>query len=150
MNIDDLLDLMDETIEDAFTVPLTGKRMVDADRLRDIIDDIRLNMPGEIRQARGIVQDRNDILENAKKEAEKIITKAEEQQKILISDTEVVKISKEKAVEIISNAKKESKEITRNTTSYCDKILRQTEEQMSKTCDEVHRLRVSIKNKDKK
>ena len=55
MNIDDLLDLMDETLEDAFTVPLTGKRMVDAERLRDIIDDIRLNMPTEIRQAKAIV-----------------------------------------------------------------------------------------------
>lgn len=149
MNIDDLLDLMDETIEDAFTVPLTGKRMVDADKLRDIIDDIRLNMPGEIRQAKAIVQDRNDIIDTARKEAEKLVLKGEEQQKALVSETEVVRKSREKALEITSNANKQAKEMHRTVTSYCERILRQTEEQMSKTSDEVHRLRASIKNKEK-
>lgn len=53
MNIDELLDVMDETLEEAVNLPFTGgKRMVDVEKVRDIIDDIRLNMPAEIRQAR--------------------------------------------------------------------------------------------------
>ncbi len=67
MNIDELLDLMDETLEEAFNVPFSnGKRVVDIDKLRDIIDDIRLNMPTEIRQAKAIVNDRADIVSNAR------------------------------------------------------------------------------------
>ena len=59
MNIDELLDVMDETLEEAVNLPFTGgKRMVDVEKVRDIIDDIRLNMPAEIRQAKAIVQDR--------------------------------------------------------------------------------------------
>ena len=68
MNIDELLDVMDETLEEAVNLPFTGgKRMVDVEKVRDIIDDIRLNMPAEIRQAKAIVQDRADIVESAKK-----------------------------------------------------------------------------------
>ena len=55
MNIDELLDVMDETLEEAVNLPFTGgKRMVDVEKVRDIIDDIRLNMPAEIRQAKAI------------------------------------------------------------------------------------------------
>ena len=62
MNIDELLDVMDETLEEAVNLPFTGgKRMVDVEKVRDIIDDIRLNMPAEIRQAKAIVQDRAEI-----------------------------------------------------------------------------------------
>ena len=79
MNIDELLDVMDETLEEAVNLPFTGgKRMVDVEKVRDIIDDIRLNMPAEIRQAKAIVQDRADIVESAKKEAEAIVTRAED------------------------------------------------------------------------
>ncbi|MFQ9679415.1 MAG: ATPase [Ruthenibacterium lactatiformans] len=78
MNIDELLDVMDETLEEAVNLPFTGgKRMVDVEKVRDIIDDIRLNMPAEIRQAKAIVQDRADIVESAKKEAEAIVKRAE-------------------------------------------------------------------------
>ena len=79
MNIDELLDVMDETLEEAVNLPFTGgKRMVDVEKVRDIIDDIRLNMPAEIRQAKAIVQDRADIVESAKKEAEAIVKRAED------------------------------------------------------------------------
>ena len=58
MNIDELLAVMDETLEEAVHLPFTGgKRMVAVEKVRDIIDDIRLNMPAEIRQAKAIVQD---------------------------------------------------------------------------------------------
>ena len=50
MNVDELLDLLDETLEESTNLPFTGgKRMVDVDKVRDIIDDVRLNMPAEIK-----------------------------------------------------------------------------------------------------
>ena len=71
MNIDDILDAMDEMLDRAWNLPLTGGRcVVDAEKVRDLIDDIRLNMPAEIKQAKQIVADRADIISVAKKEAE--------------------------------------------------------------------------------
>ena len=56
--------------------------VVDAEKLRALIDDIRLNIPGEIKQARGIVADRTDIITNAKREADGIIRNAEDIEKL--------------------------------------------------------------------
>ena len=150
MNIDDLLDLMDETLEDAFTVPLTGKRMVDAERLRDIIDDIRLNMPTEIRQAKAIVNDRADIVEGARKEAEAIIKKAEERARVIVSEQEVVKQSQQRAAEIVQTAQQNSKDMRNSVTNYCENILKGAEEQLTKSVAEVKNVRVSIRQRDKK
>ncbi len=147
MNIEDLLDLMDETLEDAFTVPLTGKRMVDVEKLRDIIDDIRLNMPTEIRQAKAIVQDRADIVEGARREAEGIIKRSEERARVIVSEQEIVKQSQQKAHEILNNAKQNAKDMRNSVTNYCENILRQTEEQLAKSCSEVKNVRASVRQK---
>ncbi len=149
MNIDDLLDLMDETLEDAFTVPLSGKRMVDAEKLRDIIDDIRLNMPTEIRQAKAIVQDRAEIVEGARREAEGIIRKAEERAKVIVSEQEIVKASEQRATEIMRVANQGAKEMRSSVTNYCENILHQAEEQLIKSVSEVKNVRTSIRHKDR-
>ncbi len=149
MNIDDLLDLMDETLEDAFTVPLSGKRMVDAEKLRDIIDDIRLNMPTEIRQAKAIVQDRAEIVEGARREAEGIIRKAEERAKVIVSEQEIVKASEQRAGEIMRVANQGAKEMRNSVTNYCENILHQAEDQLIKSVSEVKNVRTSIRHKDR-
>lgn len=150
MNIDDLLDMMDETIEEAFTVPLTGKRMVDADKLRDIIDDVRLNMPTEIRQAKAIVKDRTDIVEDARREADSIVKKAEERARVIVSEQEIVKQSQARAAEIVQNAQQHAKEMRTSVANYCENILRQTEEQLVKSCAEVKNVRTSVRQKERR
>lgn len=149
MNIDDMLELMDETLEDAFTMPLIGKRMVDAEKLQGIIDDIRLKMPSEIRQARNIVQDRAEIVETARREAEEIIKKAEKRAEAMTSEQEIVKRSQQKAAEILQSAQQHSKEIRQSAKNYCERVLSQTEEQLMKSCSEIKTVRNSIRNRDK-
>ena len=73
MNIDEILDNIEELLDRSWSLPLSGGRcVVDADKVRDLVDDIRLNLPSEIKQARGIVADRSEIIDNAKREAEQI------------------------------------------------------------------------------
>lgn len=92
MNIDEILDVIDELLDRSWSLPLSGGRcVVDADKVRDLIDDIRLNIPAEIKQAKAIVSDRTDIIENAKKEAEQIVRKAEDRARTLIAQEEVSK-----------------------------------------------------------
>ena len=77
--IESILNDIDELLEDSWSLPLSGGRcVVDAEKVRDLIDSIRMNMPNEIKQARAVVADRNQILSLAKGEAEALIRKAEE------------------------------------------------------------------------
>ena len=68
MNIDEILDVIDELLDRAWSLPLSGGRcVVDADKVRDLIDDIRLNIPGEIKQAKAIVSDRAEIIDGSRR-----------------------------------------------------------------------------------
>lgn len=150
MNIDDLLDLMDETLEEAFNLPFTGgKRMVDVDKVRDIIDDIRLNMPNEIRQAKAIVQDRADIMATAKRESEAVVKRAEDRARALVSDQEIVKLAQQRATEIMSSAQSHARETRVTITEYCENMLRKTEEQLAKSTLEVKTLRTNVRQSAK-
>ena len=92
---------MDEMLDRAWNLPLTGGRcVVDAEKVRDLIDDIRLNMPAEIKQAKQIVADRSDIINVAKTEAETIVRKAEDRAKALVEQEEITKQAQTRAVEI--------------------------------------------------
>ncbi|HPV99955.1 MAG TPA: ATPase, partial [Oscillospiraceae bacterium] len=78
MSIEETLDQLDELIDRSWSLPLTGGRcVVDADKVRELLDEIRLNMPTEIRQAQSIVADRTEIVNAAKRESEAIIARAE-------------------------------------------------------------------------
>ena len=92
MSIDELLDVMDETLEDALNVPFSGgKRMVDVEKVRELIDDIRLNMPQEIQQAKAVVKDRTQIIDKAKREADMIIKRAEERARTMVAEEAIMK-----------------------------------------------------------
>lgn len=146
MNIDELLDLMDETLEDATGLPFAGgKRVVDVDKLQDIIDEIRLNLPTEIRQAKAIVNDRADIVSGAKREAEAIVRKAEERARILVGEQEIVKAGQQRAAEIVSSAQTQSREMRTTVTEYCENMLRVTEEQLARNAAEVKTVRANLR-----
>ena len=103
MTLDELLEQFDEIIDSGIKIP--GKKtVVDIEKLRAVVDDIRLNIPAEIKQAKGIVADRAEIITTAKREADAIIRNAEEKAKAMVAQEEVVKLSQQKAAEIIANA----------------------------------------------
>ena len=103
MNVEELLDMMEDTLEAGTIVPFSAsKRMVDVDRMRDIIDEVRNNLPDEIRESKKIVNDREQIMQNARIESESIIQQAEERARVLTSEQEIVKRSQQHAAEILS------------------------------------------------
>ncbi|MDO5601240.1 MAG: HrpE/YscL family type III secretion apparatus protein [Oscillospiraceae bacterium] len=150
MNIDELLNEMEETLEEAMNLPFTGgKRMVDVDRVRDLIDDIRLNLPAEIKQAKAIVQDRGDIVSGAKKEAEAIVKKAEDRARILVSESELVRASQQKATEIMTATQQQAREMRKSALDYCENLLRQTEEQLLRSTADVKTVRLNLRKNTK-
>ena len=146
MNIDELLDLMEETLEDATGLPFAGgKRVVDIDKLQDIIDEVRLTLPTEVRQARAIVNDRADIVADAKREAEALVRKAEERARILVGEQEIVKAAQQRAAEIVGGAQTQAREMRTTVTEYCENMLRVTEEQLARNAAEVKTVRANLR-----
>ena len=151
MRVDEVLDMLDELLDQSWALPLSGGRcVVDAEKVRDLIDDIRLNMPSEITQAKAIVNDRTEILETAKREAEGVVRKAEERAKALIAKEEIIKISQSKASEILSQTQMQAREMRAGAQSFSDDILRATEESLTKALTELKSTRQAIRGRTKK
>lgn len=147
MNIDEILDVMDEILDRSWSLPLSGGRcVVDADKIRDLVDEIRLNLPAEIKQARGIVSDRSEILSDAKKEAEQTIRKAEERARALIAQEEITKAAQAKASEMLSRSQMKAREIRQAAQEFSDSCLQRTEEVMVKSLTEVKATRQAFRN----
>ena len=147
MNVEELLDLMEETLEAGSAVPFaSSKRVVDVDRMRDIIDEVRNNMPDEVRESKKIVNDREQIVKNARIEAEGIIQQAEERALTLVSEQEIVKRSQQRAVEILSAAQTQAKELSRNATVYCESILKNSEEVLTRSVSDIKNTRMNLRN----
>ncbi len=146
VSLETLLENLEEVLEEGMSVPLSGgKRMVDVDTARDIIDDIRRNMPREILQAKAIVQDRARILSKAKKEAEDMVKTAEDRVRILLNKDELVKQAEARAKTITSEANQQAEQLRNTVTKYCDSMLSNTQEQLKKSYDEIKLIRDNLK-----
>ena len=119
---------------------------MDADKVRDLIDDIRLSIPGEIKQAKAIVSDRAEIIDGAKKEAEQIVRKAEDRARALIAQQEVTKAAQAKASEILSQAQIKAREIRQAAQEFSDNCMLKTEEVLVKSLTEIKATRQAFRN----
>ena len=143
MTLDELLEQFDEVLDSGIKIP--GKKsVVDIEKLRAVVDDIRLNIPSEIKQARGIVADRADIITTAKREADGIIRTAEEKAKAMVAQEEIVKMAQEKAAEIISNAQGKAKEMRRAAQDFVDDIMRRADEGLTANLGEIRKTRAAL------
>jgi vacuolar-type H+-ATPase subunit H len=133
-------------LEESPKVPLSsGKHVVDLEQIRDYLDEVRANLPGELRQSQAIVNDRAQIVDDANTQASAIIKKAEERARILVSETEVVKQAQQRAAEIISNAQSEARTVRQSVTEYCENMLKTTEETMAANAAQVKNVRSSLR-----
>ena len=151
MNVNELLDTIEDTLEESTSMPLSGgKRLVDVEKVRDYLDDIRANLPGELRQAQQIVNDRAQIVDTANAQAQAIVKKAEERARILVSDAEIVKAAQQRAAEITAAAQSESRTLRQTVTDYCDNMLKTPEEAMVENAAQVKNVRANLRQNAKK
>ncbi len=144
MKLDELLEQLDEALDSGVKIP--GKKtIIDVEKLRAVVDDIRLNVPTELKQARGIVADRTEIITTAKREADSIIKNAEERAKSIVAQEEIVKLAQEKATEIISNAQNKSREMRKAAQDFVDDIMRRADEGLTSNLAEIRKTRAALK-----
>ena len=151
MNVNELLDTIEDVLEESANVPLSGgKRIVDVEQIRDYLDEVRAALPGELRQAQQIVNDRAQIVDSANAQAQAIVKKAEERARILVSDAEIVKAAQQRAAEITSAAQTEARTLRQTVTDYCENMLRTTEDTMVENAAQVKNIRASLRQNAKK
>ena len=151
MNLTELLDTIEDALEESAGMPLSGgKRIVDVEQIRDYLDEIRANLPGELRQAQQIVNDRAQILDSANAQAQVIVKKVEERARVLVSEAEIVRAAQQRAAEITSAAQSESRTLRQTVTDYCDNMLKNTEDTMTENAAQVRSVRANLRQNAKK
>ncbi len=144
--IEDLIDEMYDVLDKGWKMPLSAGRMfVDGEEVRQILDEIKEEIPSEVRKAKAIVADRAQIISEAQREAETIIRVAEEKAKTLVNQEEIVRQAQAKANELIAQAQTKFKEMRKASNDYVDDLMRRTDEALAENLAELRKTRQSIK-----
>jgi cell division septum initiation protein DivIVA len=118
-----LIDKLDDLIHNAKQIPLTENVRVDREEIYDLLDQMRATIPEEIKQARWIVKERQEMLAEAKREAERIVKEATDEQLRLVSEQEVVRQAENHAEDIVEEARAREREIRLGAEDSADDIL---------------------------
>lgn len=145
--IEELVNMLYDKVADAKTLPFgADKCIVDREGMLDLIDEIKVNLPKDLEQARTIVENRNDIISQAKREAETIRTTAQERARHMVAEDEIVATSKQKANEIMIMAEGKSKELRRAANDYAEDTLRRLESVIEQALNETRENRKQFRN----
>ena len=130
MKFKELIDELEEVIEDASKIPLSNKCMIDKEEVFNIIQQIRLTYPEDIKQAEYVRKERDRILQDAEKESNIITENAKAKVAKLVNDSEIIKIAKEKATEILQDATKNAQQILNDSEEQVRKIQEQKSQEL--------------------
>lgn len=147
MDIMTLVDRLEDLIAEGKKVPLTSSVMVNEQKIYDIIDEIRASFPDEIKQARWIVKERQEMLDEAEKEAARVIEEARKKAENLAADTEVVRLAENQADKIMEDARAKEREIRLGAEDYADEMLANLEVNLGKLLTAVQRGRDRLQGK---
>lgn len=146
-SLEELVNSLYSMVQDAWAIPLGGEKcVVERDRMLDLLDELRVSLPSEVKMAKDIVDKRNELIAAGKREAESIRKQAEEVARVQVSETEIVKQSRRKAKEIMGNAEIQSRELKKASNEYCEDTLKRAEEAVANSLDEVRKARARFKS----
>ena len=143
-----LIDKLDDLIHNARSVPLTDSVMLDREEIYDLLDQMRSTIPEEIKQARWIVKERQEMLAEAKTEAERIQAEAQQKAEQMASETEVVRLAEKNAEKIIEDARDREREIRLGAEDYADEVLNNLEVNLEKFLAAVRRGRERLQGRE--
>ena len=145
MEILSVLETLEDVVEKSMNMPFTNKCVVDKEEILEIVKEIRLKLPDDIKQAKWVKEERQRILLEAQKEANNIVKDAENRISSLVDEHEITKKAYEQANEIITNAQKNAREIRLGTREYADSILDKVGQILRETIDVIETNRGELK-----
>ncbi len=147
MDVMEIIDLMEETIEKASTVPLTGKVMLDRDEMLDYLQELRIVYPDELKEAKWVKEERQRILSEAEQRAEQIRKNAEEAQIKLIDEHEITKEAYRQANETVNRAHAQAVDIKTDCDQYVQEMLLDAEKRLGMLLNKIKDDRAELSNR---
>lgn len=145
MDVESHLEQLEALLAEARPVPLSTLVMVHRDDVEGLIDDVRTALPEELREARWLLREREDMLAAAAREAEQIRAEAEADAERLRSDTEVLRTARREAERVVEEARDGARRLRREAEDYVDGTLAEFEVTLERTLDVVGRGRQRLR-----
>ena len=130
LNVMELLEYLEEILENAPKVPITGKAMIDTKEFEEVIEQIRNYLPDELKKAKWLMGEKDRILEDAQKEYQNVKKETMEMMRQNIENHDMVKEAKLRANEIIALAQRDAKAIRIGSREYSTEILSQLDKEI--------------------
>lgn len=145
-NIEDIISALYDMVQDARALPLgADKCILERDKVLDMLDEIIAQMPVELKQARTIVESRNELIGQARREAEAIIRQAQEKADQMVEEEAIYQEAKRQCQEMVLNTQNRMAELRRVSNDYMDDALRRTEEAIALSLEDVRDTRVKFR-----
>lgn len=134
-----LVERLESLVAAAKKVPLTNNVVLDQAAMLELVDQLRISVPDEVRQAKRITEEVTRITEHARDEADQIAARAQEQAAQMLEERELVKLAQQRATEIIEQASREAGEVRRGADEYAAGVLIRLEGECIKALTSIKR-----------
>jgi hypothetical protein len=138
MDILHLVDRLEELFNESRTVPFTRNVVVDEDRMLDLIDQMRVTIPEEVKKAQQLVAQKDRILAQAQEEANRIVQLAREKAEQMVDREAVVKSAQNRADQILAQARADAQATRQDADDYVIQSLQHLEVEISRLQTQVH------------
>ena len=126
-------------------MPLAADQCIlERDRVLDLLDEIIAQLPAEIKQSRTIVESRNELISQARREAEAILRQAQDQANVLVAKEEIYTEARKRSEELVAQTQERINQIRKAGNEYMEESLRRTEETISQALHEVQDTRMKF------
>ena len=136
MDIAGRLQRLQELVEDAKSMPLSSSVLISRDEVLELLREMQEDLPEEIKQARWIVKDREELLAKARADGDKIVAQAHEEQLRLARKEEIAKRAEDEADRILTEAEDKARTMRDEAEDYVDAKLAQFEIALRKILEE--------------
>ena len=145
-SIEDIISALYDMVQDARALPLgADKCILERDKVLDMLDEVIAQMPSELKQARTIVESRNELIGQARREAEGIVRAAQEQARELVSKEAIYQEAVRQCKEMFNKTQERIAQLRQASNEYMDDALRRTEEAIAQSLAEVQETRAKFR-----
>ena len=146
-NMEDIIGALYDVVQDARAMPLAAdKCILERDQVLDMLDEILAQMPSELKQSRTIVESRNELISQARREAEGIIRQAQDQARAMVTKEAIYLEAKRRSEELAEQTQNKLIQLQKACNDYMDDALRRTEETIAQSLNDVRDTRTQFRN----
>ena len=143
--MEDIISALYDMVQDARAVPLAAdKCIVERDKVMDMLDEIIAQLPVELKQARTIVESRNELIGQARREAELLVRQATEKAEKMITEEAIYQETKRTCQEMVEQTQSRMAQLRKVSNDYMDDALRRTEEAIALSLEDVRDTRAKF------